>query len=210
MLMNKSLYDIIEEKSKNFNILGIAGSLQDNSSSTKILKIILEKARKNGNYTNIIDLKETRLPLFNPNKPRENTDEIEMVTKEVINADAFILATPDYHGSMSGTLKNFLDYFWKEFSGKTFGYIISSHEKGLTVLDQMRTVVRQCYGWSVPYGVSINSSQDFDIDGKISNNKLEKRIESLARDIFTYGILIRSQFLDDINNKEENTYASQY
>ena len=208
--MNKSLFDIIEEKSKKFNILGIAGSLQDNSSSTKILKVVLEKARKNGVNTSIIDLKDIRLPLFSPNKPREKTDSIEMVTKEVINADAFILATPDYHGSMSGTLKNFLDYFWLEFSGKTFGYIISSHEKGLTVLDQLRTVVRQCYGWSIPYGVSINSTHDFDSNGEITNDKLEKRINSLARDIFTYGILIRSQFLDDRNNKEENTYASQY
>jgi NAD(P)H-dependent FMN reductase len=68
-------------------------------------------------------------------------------------ADAFILATPDYHGSMAGSMKNFLDYFWSEFAGKLFGYICSSHEKGLTVMDQMRTAVRQCYGWSMPYGI---------------------------------------------------------
>jgi FMN reductase len=41
-------------------------------------------------------------------------------------ADAFILATPDYYGSMSGSIKNFVDYFWSEFAGKLFGYICSS------------------------------------------------------------------------------------
>jgi NAD(P)H-dependent FMN reductase len=39
----------------------------------------------------------------------------------VIWADAFVLASPDYHGSMSGVMKNFLDHFWEEFAGKAFG-----------------------------------------------------------------------------------------
>jgi NAD(P)H-dependent FMN reductase len=56
---------------------------------------------------------------------------------------------------MSGAIKNFLDYFWEDFAGKTFGYMVASHEKGLTVADQMRTAIRQCYVWSVPYNISI-------------------------------------------------------
>ena len=40
---------------------------------------------------------------------------------------------------MSGALKNFLDHFYEEFAGKVFGYIVASHEKGLTVMDQMRS-----------------------------------------------------------------------
>jgi azobenzene reductase len=31
-------------------------------------------------------------------------------------------------------MKNFLDHFWEEFAGKVFGYICTSHEKGLTVM----------------------------------------------------------------------------
>ena len=82
---------------------------------------------------------------------------------------------PDYHGSMSGTMKNFLDYFWKEFAGKTFGdpmqFLI---EKGLTVMDQMLTAVRQCYGWSMPYGVSVNGERDFNAKGEINNTILAR------------------------------------
>ena len=89
-------------------------------------------------------------------------DVVREVGDAVTWADAFLLATPDYHGSMSGAMKNFLDYHWEEFAGKLFGYICASHEKGLTAMDQMRTAVRQCYGWSLPYGVSVHGEHDFD------------------------------------------------
>jgi FMN reductase len=107
---------------------------------------------------------------------------------------------------MSGVLKNFLDYFWKEFSGKTFGYICASHEKGLTVMEQMRTAVRQCYGWSMPYGIS-TSSDDFDDAGNITNKKTLLRIEMLSRDLVYYGKAIRNQFLTDASNKVKESYS---
>ena len=126
------------------NILGIAGSRRLNSYSTRALKLVLEKAAdKIRSETNLIDLSEMELPIFNPNISSENDKILTYVTREVIKADSFVLASPDYHGSMSGAMKNLLDYYWKEFAGKTFGYIVASHEKGLTVMDQMRTVVRQ-------------------------------------------------------------------
>jgi FMN reductase len=125
-------------------------------------------------------------------------------------ADAFIFATPDYHGSMAGSLKNFMDYFWPEFAGKTFGYLCSSHEKGLTVMDQMRTAIRQCYGWSLPYGISINSSTDFNDRRQLVNKQLVRRLDSFARDLVVYGTLINSQFKRDLNSTIENSYAVHY
>lgn len=133
-----------------------------------------------------------------------------MVTKMVKNADAFVLATPDYHGSMSGSMKNFLDYFGSEFSGKLFGYICASHEKGLTAMDQMRTAIRQCSGWSMPYGVSINGGEDFDEDKNIINEQLSSKLAMLARDLSVYGKLIREQFITDLNATNSDTFASNY
>jgi len=63
---------------------------------------------------------------------------------------------------MSGVMKNFLDFFWLDFAGKAFGYVYASHEKGLTVMNQIRTAVRQHYGWSMPYGLPVNSNRGFD------------------------------------------------
>ena len=122
----------------------------------------------------------------------------------------FVLASPDYHGSMSGVMKNFLDFFWSEFAGKTFGYICASHEKGLTVMDQMRTAVRQCYGWSMPYGISINSDQDFDNSGNLTNKDILSRIETISRDLVVYGSLIADQYKKDLNSEDPNTFAARY
>ena len=189
-----------------FRVLGIGSSLRENASSTIGLSITLDLARKYGAETRLLDLRQNKLPLYDPNENQSNL-EIKKTKDDVVWADALILSTPDYHGSMSGVMKNFLDYFWAEFAGKTFGYICASHEKGLTAMDQMRTVIRQCYGWSMPYGVSISDSEDFT-GGKI-NPKLESRLDMLARDLVVYGSLLRKQFVQDLDDSD-NTFVSRY
>ena len=190
-----------------FKVLGVGSSLRENASSTTALSVALDFAKKQGAEIRLLDLKQTRLPLYDPTT-NHSISEVKKVQDDVNWSDALILSTPDYHGSMSGVMKNFLDYFWAEFAGKTFGYICASHEKGLTAMDQMRTAVRQCYGWSIPYGVSVNDSDDF-INGKITS-KLESRLDMLARDLVVYGILIRQQFVTDLSGDSTNTFTSRY
>jgi azobenzene reductase len=190
-----------------FKVLGVGSSLREGASSTSALSAALDFAKKQGAETRLLDLKQTPLPLYDPTS-NQYLSEIKKVQDDVNWSDALILSTPDYHGSMSGVMKNFLDYFWAEFAGKTFGYICASHEKGLTAMDQMRTAVRQCYGWSIPYGVSVSDSDDF-INGKITP-KLESRLDMLARDLVVYGNLIRQQFVMDLNATSSNTFASRY
>lgn len=201
------------------NVLGVTGSLRQDSYSTLGLKIVLEEAIKYGSESYLLDLRELNLPLYNPGGPTSNESTSNSTSKNALErtatalkwADALILASPDYHGSMSGTLKNFLDYFWEEFAGKTFGYIVASHEKGLTVADQMRTAIRQCYGWSMPYNISINGEKDFDSKGTLVNSTLAKRLKMLARDLVIYGTLIRKQFLSDVtDHKISDSFASHY
>jgi NAD(P)H-dependent FMN reductase len=203
---------------RTINILGVAGSMRQESFSTLGLKMVLEEAKKYGSELHLLDLRDINLPLYDPGAPSSNgpsfnnsNNVLEKITTALKWADALVLASPDYHGSMSGTLKNFLDYFWEDFAGKTFGYIIASHEKGLTVADQMRTAVRQCYGWSMPYNISINGEKDFDSEGNLVNSALVKRIKMLARDLVTYGALIRRQFLQDVADHQIlDTFASHY
>jgi NAD(P)H-dependent FMN reductase len=169
-----------------FNVLGVAGSTRQSSYSTRALKIALEHVKKHGAEVRLLELSRIVLPLYDPSAPASK--EVERAAEAIAWADAFILASPDYHGSMSGALKNFLDHFYEEFAGKAFGYIVASHEKGLTVMDQMRTAVRQCYGWSMPYGVSINGPHDLVI----------------------YGRLVRDQFMRDFGSNEPDTFAAHY
>jgi len=188
-----------------FNVLGVAGSTRRGSYSTQALKIALEHAKKQGAEVRLLEI--ANMPLYDPNAPASK--EVELVAKAVSWADAFIIASPDYHGSMSGALKNFLDHFYEEFAGKIFGFIVASHEKGLTVMDQMRTAVRQCYGWSMPYGVSVNGPQDFT-GGELVNARLSKRMQMMARDLVVYGRLLNSQFLRDLGSSEQDTFAAHY
>ncbi|MGA9910899.1 MAG: NAD(P)H-dependent oxidoreductase [Nitrososphaeraceae archaeon] len=197
------------ESGLKLNVLGVGSSMRQGSYSTTALNMILDMAKGNEAETKLLDLRQTNLPMLYVAK--DDTHEIGQVTELVEWADAYILATPDYHGSMSGSLKNFLDYFWSEFAGKTFGYIVASHEKGLTVMDQMRTAVRQCYGWSIPYGISINPEDDFNDKKEVINRKLWSRLDMLARDLVVYGKLIRKQFVNDLlPNAPVNTFAAYY
>ena len=197
------------ESGLKLNVLGVGSSMRQGSYSTTALNMILDMAKGNEAETKLLDLRQTNLPMLYAAK--DDTHEIGRVTELVEWADAYILATPDYHGSMSGSLKNFLDYFWSEFAGKTFGYIVASHEKGLTVMDQMRTAVRQCYGWSIPYGISINPEDDFNDKKEVINKKLWSRLDMLARDLVVYGKLIRKQFVNDLlQSAPVNTFAAYY
>jgi NAD(P)H-dependent FMN reductase len=201
------------------NVVGVAGSMRQGSYSSIGLKMVLEEMKKYNSKSYLLELRNVNLPLYNPSgtssdEPSSNDNGknvLERITTALKWADAFVLASPDYHGSMSGGMKNFLDYFWEDFAGKTFGYIVASHEKGLTVADQMRTAIRQCYGWSMPYNISINGEKDFDLKGNLVNFALAKRIKMFARDLVTYGTLIRGQFLRDVADQEmPDTFASHY
>ncbi|MHC5544361.1 NADPH-dependent FMN reductase, partial [Singulisphaera rosea] len=151
---------------------------------------------------------ELDLPMFRP-KLDPIPEVVRSVAREVAWADAYLIGSPDYHGSMSGAIKNFLDYHWKEFAGKLFGHVCASHEKGLTAMDQMRTAVRQCYGWSLPYGLALHPDQDIDHAGEFSP-KLRHRLDMLVRDLLAYGTLIRGQFDHDLAEKTADTFAAHY
>ena len=117
-----------------------------------------------------------------------------------------VLGTPDYHGSVSGATKNFLDHFWHEFAGKLFVTIVASHEKGLTVTDQLRTVARQCYAWTLPYGVAFN--EDLDVkNGKLVSDALKERLEMMIRDLRVYGELLGRQRRADLAGNEPGFLA---
>jgi FMN reductase len=189
-------------------LLGVSGSLRTNSHGLQALSIVLQTAKDLGAETRLLDLRQSDLPMYNPDA--EPDQHVSRVLADVTWADAFVLATPDYHGTMSGAMKNFLDYHWSEFSGKLFGYLCASHEKGITAMEGMRLAVRQCYGWSLPYGVPIHGHHDIDEQNQIKNPNLINRLKMTARDIVTYGSLIHTQFIEDIARNTPDSFAAKY
>ena len=192
-------------------VLGVSGSMREGSFSRRALQLVLDAAKNHGAETSLLDLRTARLPMYVPDAPPTDVaGHVLPVTEAVGWADALVLASPDYHGSMSGAMKNFLDYHWEEFTGKLSGYVCASHEKGLTVMDQMRTAVRQCYGWSLPYGASVHGEKDFDAAGRVVNAALERRLRMLGRDVVAYGSLLHEQWVADLAGDEPATFAARY
>jgi NAD(P)H-dependent FMN reductase len=184
-------------------VLGVSGSMSKTSQSAAAIKHVLSAAESCGATTRLLDLRSADLPMFRPGESCDSPAALQAF-EDVAWADAFVLATPDYHGSMSGAMKNFLDYHWKELAGKLFGYLCASHEKGLLPMEQMRVAVRQCYGWSLPYGVSIGGDEAMLPAAK------EARLRMLGRDLAVYGALIRDQFKRDRETDVVDTFAARY
>src|SRR5688572_4055096 len=162
-------------------VLGVVGSLNQNSVTRVVIQQIGAELQKKGCAVDIFDPLKEQLSLFNPDSSYTG-ESYGALQSRVESADVLLLGTPDYHGSVSSTLKNFLDHFWHEFAGKLFATAVSSHEKGLTVTDQLRTVARQCYAWSMPYGVSFVDSEDVK-DGMMASDQLKNRLDMMVHDI---------------------------
>lgn len=190
-------------------VLGVSGSMREASRSARLAMVVLEAARKHGAQMRLLDLNEVDLPMFRSGPSYDEHRGREAANQAVNWAQAFVLVTPDYHGSMSGAMKNFLDHYWREFAGKLFAVACVSNEKGLTVIDQMRTAIRQCYGWSLPYGLSVTGS-DFNEFGALQNETSIARAEMMARDLAVYGSLIHAQFSRDLESEEQRTFAARY
>jgi NAD(P)H-dependent FMN reductase len=177
-------------------ILAVVGSLHSASITRQVIHYVAERLRSEECEVDILDFEKEPLALYNPDTAHDLPGYKALQTR-VEQSDVIVLGTPDYHGSISGATKNFLDHFWHEFSGKLFVSIVASHEKGLTVTDQLRTIARQCYAWTLPYGVSFTEDSDFK-DGKIANETFQGRMDMLIRDTRIYGALLGRQRLADL------------
>jgi len=187
------------------NVLAVIGSLHRDSVTRAVIRYASEKLKTVGCGVDVLDFEKEPLALYNPDVAHELPGFAELQGR-VQRADVIVLGTPDYHGSFSGATKNFLDHFWREFAGKLFATVVASHEKGLTVTDQLRTVARQCYAWTLPYGVSFTEEEDVK-DGEIISDSLKSRLEMLVRDVRIYGELLGRQRRADLAGNEPGFLA---
>ena len=178
------------------SVLAVVGSLQRDSVTRVVVHHVAQQLQTAGCAVDVLDLEKQPLALYNPDTAHDLPGYAELQVR-VHRADVIVLGSPDYHGGISGTMKNFLDHFWHEFAGKLFATIVASHEKGLTVTDQLRTVARQCYAWTLPYGLSL--AEEVDVrGGQIVSDTLKQRLQMLIRDLRVYGELLARQRRADL------------
>lgn len=187
------------------NVLAVVGSLNSVSVTRTVINNVATQLRAAGCLVDVLDLLAEPLSLYNPDTAYDAPG-FSTLQARVERADALLLGAPDYHGSISSAMKNFLDHFWHEFAGKLFATIVASHDKGLTVTDQLRTVARQCYAWSLPYGVSFVDGEDVK-NGEIISETLNQRLAMLIRDFRVYGELLARQRRADLADNQPGFMA---
>jgi len=182
------------EKAARVKVVGISGSLRSASYSRKAVSIALEGAEKAGAQTELLDLREYDLP-FSSGNPRERNypQDVYKLREKIRDADGVILGSPEYHGGMSGVLKNALDLMgFKEFEGKLIGLIgVSGGLMGATnALVSLRNVGRALHAWVIPEQVSIPQAwKKFNQDGSLKDEALGDRLKRVGEQVAHYSSL---------------------
>ncbi len=141
------------------HVVGISGSLRSGSYTRAAVRVALAGAEETGAKTQLIDLREYNL-VFCDGKEDESAypEDVFRLRREVQEASGLILATPEYHGSFSGVLKNALDLMgFNEIEGKMIGLVgVSGGQLGaVNALSGLRTVGRALHAWVIPEQASV-------------------------------------------------------
>ena len=144
-------------------LLALGGSTTPLSASERALRIA---ASATGLEVRLITGRSLMLPIYDT-ETRERTSEARSLIEAVREADGIIIASPGYHGGISGMLKNALDYVEDlrhderpYLEGRVVGLIGVAHgwQTAVGTLGQLRDVVHSLRGWPTPLGVAINDS----------------------------------------------------
>ncbi|HEX5567248.1 MAG TPA: NADPH-dependent FMN reductase [Streptomyces sp.] len=148
-------------------ILGILGSASKDSHTRHGLAAVAQRVREAGGDFQTVDLSvEFCVPhdIGDYDEPAPD-GQTAAIRRLVAEADGIVLATPVYHGSYSGLLKNFLDHLEGDaFAGKPVGILANGGgpRSSVAACDQLRPVVRAISGWAVPSQVGTTASDFTD------------------------------------------------
>ena len=93
------------------NILGISGSLRAQSRNTGLLRFAKQCLPPTVNFQ-IADLAD--VPFYNADRCDSKPEPVQMLIRQVTEADALVLACPEYNYSIAPALKNALDWVSRE------------------------------------------------------------------------------------------------
>lgn len=171
------------------NILLLVGSGDTNSHSLHLAQAIEAKLRESGATTEVVNLLETGLPIYD--RAVERDDTYDDVTRNFLSkseaADAFVWVTPIYHNSFSGILKNALDWQHSKFPNKIVG--LASHGGGRSpqAVDHLMHVARAQHGISVRTRVCTQDG-DYDEELNITEPMIQKRIADFSAELLALTI----------------------
>lgn len=179
-------------------IAGISGSLRPGSYTRLAVEIALRGAQEVGAATQLIDLSDYELA-FCTGRRDEPTypEDVYRLRREVRAAHGVILGTPEYHGSLSGVLKNALDLMgFEELEGKMIGLIgVSAGTMGASdALNSLRAIGRALHAWVIPQQASVSEVRKvIDATGAVTSADLENRLMEVGRQVARFAYLHTSE-----------------
>jgi len=143
------------------------------------------------------------LPHFAPESCARTKGQIELV-EAVRAADGIVIASPGYHGGVSGLVKNAIDLLEdlrhdrrSYLDGRAVGLIVvaAGWQACGTTLSAMRAIVHAMRGWPTPLGITANvaAQSPFDDTGAINDATMSRLIELQAIQLVGFAELA-SQF----------------
>lgn len=152
---------------RELTIVGLGGTLRPHSSSERALDEALAATAALGARTVRLTAAELDLPMYDPTRSGDLGPRAEKLVRALADADGVVIATPGYHGGISGLLKNALDYTEELRSdvrpyldGRAVGCIACAHgwQATVTTLAALRSVAHALRAWPTPLGVAINGT----------------------------------------------------
>jgi FMN reductase len=176
-------------------IVGIGGTTRSGSSPEKALRYALSIAAARGAETELFDGPTVHLPMYSPDVKDRSPDAIRLI-HALRRAHGVILSTPCYHGSVSGLLKNALDYIEDMrldanpyLDGRAVGLIVCGYgwQSTSITLSAMRSIVHALRGWPTPMGVTLNTStKTFDENDAVIEEIAARQISVMANQVVEF------------------------
>jgi chromate reductase len=176
-------------------ILCFAGSLRKDSLNKKLVKIAMSGAEKAGADVTYLDLADLPMPIYDGDLENEKgIPENGKKLKELMKAhQGFLIASPEYNSSISGALKNAIDWASRPepgegqleaYRGKVAGIMAASPGAlgGLRGLVSVRSILQNIYVMVVPEQVAIIKANDaFEDDGSLKDKKQQSSVENIGK-----------------------------
>ena len=177
-------------------IVGIGGTTRIVSSSDRALRVALQAAESAGARTFLFDgAFLSHLPHFAPENCERNERQrqfVEMVRK----CDGVIVASPGYHGGVSGLVKNALDLLedLREgdpcyLDGRAVGCIVTAAgwQACVSTLVALRSIVHALRGWPTPLGATLNTAEGiFDAAGACKDERILTQLTIVGRQVVEF------------------------
>lgn len=179
-------------------IVGVGGTLRPGSSSEKALRYALSRVAAQGALIDLFTSDGIDLPAYVPEAPA-HSERVARFIEALAGADGVIISSPGYHGSLSGMVKNALDYAealrdntFPYLEGRAVGLIVCAQgwQAASSTLATLRGIVHALRGWPTPMGVAFNTSTPAFDDGDAPlDPALARQIDILAGQVLEFAFM---------------------